>query len=611
MKRLGSFLSLLIIISLAACGNGEEIAPDEQEALDQVINDIDALSIEPGTTLPTEVDGFDVTYNDDDDIVSESGEIDYGYYDASMEPVITVMLGDIEETLSLTLSEPEPLSISRTVDFRNRADEYLLDDTSVDIRYNVEHTVPYISLSDAIDLLDGGEKDGAIDADSMDIDQNGDVWTLTVETENEPEAEDEEPVGEDRTFTLEFDASANEAHVNKFDFFNAFSESTQTDFGQDLEVKDFSVEYADGATFAFDDYNLNLFNHDDELYIPFQIANKFLSGQMYDMHYISDEIIGYDGYSYERSQSAIRNSSRSDETMHPLRQQYTYDYMTFVFDHFYGLKDDQGVDTYYDVFEEDDFFEDGNRHYINIFEQIYALDDMHTSMSVNGMYTESDLPQLSLNILGDRARTFQNNLTAVDQQGLCANAVSSRTLDDESTAIINIPGFDENTGDEFGEALETLDDSVEDIVVDLSCNTGGVMGGMIQVLGYMTDEPVELYSLNAGDGATSNTTYTSDVDARDDINWHVRTSGVTYSAGNIMAQVVSDMDLGTLIGEQSAGGAASIQTVALPNGAIIVISSPSLSANANYESIEFGVPVDEEIPLSDFSDDEILKEAIQ
>ena len=614
--RLRLIALLLVVLALGACESEIENETDDdlQDAAQALHSEFDGTTHTEEVSLPTTFEGFDVTYESSSSLFEE-GTLDVpGYYegDASAEVTFT-MDGETSKTFTLELRTGDTLEHSRTISFRNIADEYELDARDVEIVYNEPHTVPYIELNDALELLDGGEKDGAIDLDALEIDRADGVITITNHVEGD-EAEEEDPEAgytpEDRTYTLVIDTQENTVEVNKFDFFNSFSTPPLTDFGQDLNVVDYSVDYSDGVTFDLDDYNMTIFDNEDGVYLPFHLANTFFSGQMYDIHYLGDEIIGYDGYSYTRAASAIRNSSRSEATIEERRRQYTYDYTAFVFDHFYGLKEDQGVDTYYDVFDKDDFMATGNTHYINLFNAIYGLDDMHTSMPLNGMYTTDELPGLTMNVLGERSQEFQGALTAVNQQGLCGSEVTVRTIDDGRVGVISIPGFDEDTGNDFADALDALEATVDDVVVDLSCNTGGVVGGMIQVLGHMSDEPIDLHTLNAADGTTSVTSYASDVEARTEYSWHLRTSGATYSAGNMMAQTFKDMELGTLIGEQSAGGASSIAPVALPNGAVIIISSPSVNTDENFNSTEFGVPVDTYVSVSEFSDDDSLLDAI-
>jgi C-terminal processing protease CtpA/Prc len=121
---------------------------------------------------------------------------------------------------------------------------------------------------------------------------------------------------------------------------------------------------------------------------------------------------------------------------------------------------------------------------------------------------------------------------------------------------------------------------------------------------------MEYYSLNAGDGLKSKSTFTSENTTEGDYEWFILTSPVTYSAANLFASMARDMGLATIIGQQSSGGAASVKIMIMPNGTVIRISSPNIIANSNFESIEFGIPVDIAIPLDILSDDDQNLDAI-
>src|SRR5690606_24633008 len=93
--------------------------------------------------------------------------------------------------------------------------------------------------------------------------------------------------------------------------------------------------------------------------------------------------------------------------------------------------------------------------------------------------------------------------------------------------------------------------NVENIVVDLSYNTGGNLGALLRVLGYMTEMPIEMSYMNPTDG--SNVTYFVDVEteAYDEVNWFIMTSKVTFSAANLMTSIAQHMGFATIIGTQS------------------------------------------------------------
>lgn len=510
-----------------------------------------------------------------------------------------------------TLPEPT-VSNTETLEFTNIADEYLLDDVSIDIHYTEAEGLPYVDVESFLALLDGGTQSGAIILEDVDVivDDN----TIRIEYFSDSTADlepGEEPLMEDITYFIEIDFDTNLITVSHFDFFGAYQQATQTDFGSGLSVADYTYEYKDPVVFDLNTYRLDTIVHNDELLIPFHLANLLFSGSMYDVYYNGDELIGFDTYQRSDVESQVRDSSYSGSEMTWLKALRTYNYTVFTFDHYYGLRYDQDVDTYYDVFDQEALT--SNNHDEAVWDLAYDLDDLHTSHLMYGYHSDEDTKVLTdLADVGDRTRDFYYDLFALrDDMGLCSDKNTVTYYDEGDVARVRITGFDENTPDEFGALMDTVvtDGTATKVVVDISCNTGGIVGGMIQVLGYMTDDLLPIHGLNAGDLSTYTAYYDSETEALD-YDWYILSGPITFSAGNMMTQIASELDNVTILGEDSEGGAASITTNILPSGATLIMSSNNLSADSNYNSIEMGVPVDYHIDMDDFKSETAILAAI-
>lgn len=162
---------------------------------------------------------------------------------------------------------------------------------------------------------------------------------------------------------------------------------------------------------------------------------------------------------------------------------------------------------------------------------------------------------------------------------------------------------------------------VKNIILDLSYNMGGNVGALYRVVGFVTDQPFRKTSINVGTGSRS-TTYTQivGIDAYDHLNWALLTSPLTYSAGNELATIFVENNLGPVIGLQSGGGSASITPVLLPNGTAFTMSSNNLNGFRTgtgteedpyvYTSNEFGVTPDYIISIELIYDNDTLLDAI-
>ncbi|MFW5838623.1 MAG: S41 family peptidase [Bacillota bacterium] len=519
------------------------------------------------------------------------------------------MTRDFYVTLE-TLPEPTVSEIEE-LSFTNIATEYLLDDTMINVYYTEPKGLPYVDVESFLTLLDGGTKDGAIVLEDVDIIINENTLSIEYFADNTSDLEPgEEPLMEDMTYSIEFDFDNNLVTVSHFDFFGAYQQATQTDFGAGLSVADYTYEYSSPVVFDLNAYRLDTMIHEDEFLIPLHLANLFFSGSMYDVYYNGDELIGFDTYQRYDVEDDLRTSSINGEEMTWLKALRTYNYTVFTFDYYYGLRYDQDVETYYDVFDQEALTSEN--HDAAVWDLAYSLDDLHTSHLMYGYHSDEPTKVLSdLADVGERTQSFYYDLWDLQDMNLCSYKNNVTYYDDRDVARIRVTGFDEDTPDEFAKLMDKINDdgTATKIIVDISCNTGGIVGGMIQVLGYMTDDLLPIHGLNTGDMSTYTAYYDSETEALD-YDWYVLSGPITFSAGNMMAQVSKELDNVTVIGEDSKGGAASITTNILPSGAIIIMSSNNLSADADYNSIEMGVEVDYHVDMSDFNNESAIMDAI-
>ena len=156
-----------------------------------------------------------------------------------------------------------------------------------------------------------------------------------------------------------------------------------------------------------------------------------------------------------------------------------------------------------------------------------------------------------------------------------------------------------------------------DIILDITWNTGGNIGALYRVVGFITDEPFAVSGLNGDTGG--NSTYFVDIpgiDAFDHLTWALLTTPTSFSAANELATIFMANDLGPIIGLQSGGGACSITPILLPNGTAFTMSSNNISAYRTgsgteedpyvYQNTEFGITPDYLIDISEIYDEAVL-----
>jgi hypothetical protein len=159
-------------------------------------------------------------------------------------------------------------------------------------------------------------------------------------------------------------------------------------------------------------------------------------------------------------------------------------------------------------------------------------------------------------------------------------------------------------------------------MLDLSWNTGGNVGALYRIVGFITDEPFMTARISGDTGGTSSSfVRINGVPVYKNLNWALLTSPLTFSAANSLATIFKMNDLGTIIGLTSGGGASSITPILLPSGTSFTMSSNSVSAIRTgsgteedpyvYENNEFGITPDIIIEITEIYDEEILLTAFE
>lgn len=500
------------------------------------------------------------------------------------------------------------LSRSIKLPFINTSDEYLVTNKpEIDVFFTDTGTVPYMDVEAFMGMLDG-----AIDLPIINFSTDGDLMVIDYRLQDTDD--NNQPIFWDYDARLNF--SNNTIEVDDFSFFSNYVKSSETNFSEGLEFLGGIGVNSNEVIIDLDDYRIDLIRYNDLYLAPVSVLNLiFLNSLYYDVYYNGDTLYGFDTFSALDSASPVINqiktSSFNSLTMGQDMKQLTYHFLALAFDYFYGLKDYKGINSFYDYLSENGYADqiligDDKRLYEGLFAVAYGLDDLHTWHEATGFYepTSFNVPLTSLNQLGPETQAFYQGRWAKEDQielvfGVGNMPPDYRLLDDDTIAVIFFRGFNVDTPAFVKDILDSLPESVDDVIIDLSFNTGGNVGAVFRLFGYMTEQQIQYSSMNPVDGSAATYFYESSYVAFD-YNWYVMTSSVTFSAANLMASMAKEMGVATIIGTQSSGGAASIGLFVTPDGTILlrstlnVFANVSVDANENrtYTSIEAGVPVD-------------------
>ena len=144
---------------------------------------------------------------------------------------------------------------------------------------------------------------------------------------------------------------------------------------------------------------------------------------------------------------------------------------------------------------------------------------------------------------------------------------------------------------------------IENVVLDLSNNTGGAVDAAVVVLSwFLGDAPFSVK--NMATGAMSTAVYRADInldhqyDEKDtvaDRNLYCLISPVSFSCGNLVPAALKSSQKVTLIGRTSGGGSCVVQPMSTAYGTIFQISAAqrmSFLKNGSFYDIDQGVDPD-------------------
>jgi hypothetical protein len=534
-----------------------------------------------------------------------------------------------EEDYNITVDPFGEVSVTNSVElpFYGTSEEYVVADKPfVELFYVNNGTVPYIDIETYINMLDG-----AIEASEL---MYTPVGEDVLEVSYDVSWEDFDGTIINDTYTAVINFTDNTFAVDTFDFFGNYVADTSSDYGDGLNYID--AEYVDSnpIVIPLGEYNFDIITYDDggtTLYLmPLAVTNLLFAGNIYyDAYYNGDAIYGIDTFSLSGIDQDdplwddVRVSSLNTEDMSEDMKWASYNFLALAFDYFYGLKEDHGVDTHYDLLSasaQSIITGSDSDLYNFMFDWAYGLDDLHSWHIFGGYYNQPSWPGLSINDLGPKSRAwYEQGLWAMDDlieakygSAGMPEMPNFELLDNDKTAVVHITGFTIDTPDEFKATLDSLPASVENVVIDLSDNTGGNVGAVFRIFGYMTESAFTYHSQNPTDGSAVTIYIESDYVAYD-YNWYIVSSKVSFSAANLMISMAKENGIATIMGQKSSGGASSIGSLITPDGSVLMISTLNVLSTRignevdgyEYVSVEYGIEPDY-IMVNPISDVEIV-----
>ena len=450
-------------------------------------------------------------------------------------------------------------------------------------------------------------------------------------------------------YTLSFDFDKRKLVYEDYDAFihkssdtaliDMVAESSTDDEGNALLIwrnkADSFDRYGDVMTVDLGAYGIPMVAQDGSYYLPLQTLNDFtllpsligfvFNGQALFMAY--DEIFfDYKVGEYTEVADLYYEAPTADRS--DALAEYSYNELCLALDTFYGLKNVHDIDSFRQLFWQIGYDEvlsgrsalDADNALKSFID--YYLDDLHsvfneysalagrnpipgsTGMSNRKIDAHSDIYSAA------RDRAYPDGWLAYEEVG--------------NTAYITFDSFESWYGASSyyaaKEESERLDDTVaqiidaharitrenspiENVVLDLSNNTGGAVDAAVVVLSwFLGDAPFSVR--NMATGALSTAVYRADInldhkfDEKDtvaDKHLYCLISPVSFSCGNLVPAGLKSSQKVTLIGRTSGGGSCSVQPMTTAYGTVFQISSAlrmSFLKNGSFYDIDQGIEPD-------------------
>lgn len=331
---------------------------------------------------------------------------------------------------------------------------------------------------------------------------------------------------------------------------------------------------------------------------------------------------------------------------------FTYQELRFAFYELYGNTKNNVIKDFDNFIKEQEYKDDLLSLDAAVYDDAMAklllkgVDDAHTTIQYPSIFDNPTLANTNYysgKYEGDRRKYITNTL--IENQNKRTTAGLSDGIDIvNKTAFIafdkfeftpSIKAFSEyentNPNDYADNPMELMASSfnkiiknnIDNVVVDLTCNGGGLVNCMPYLLAFFTKDPEIVGHLKLND-TIIDFHYEVDLD-RDGVfagdtdtfagkyNFYVLTSSASFSCANHFATLCRNMNFGKVIGERSAGGSCIISYLGNSSGYVYHSSSEWTSLlleNEQYVTNDYGVEPDIAIDASHFYDHEYIDQLL-
>ena len=493
-----------------------------------------------------------------------------------------------------------------------------------------EDYIPYLTLKDYASLYEPHFAEGV--TSDVEEDYYSAVWTVY---------KDKQPL-----FVTEIDFSS-EKILLAGSLEAAYKED---DDPRDLKALNYGLEMTgEGkylssktySTFSFSGLNMKHFDHENEHYFPLGLLDiTYLdNSQIYFTynyaHILSTrDVDNYETLTYVDNDKSYTFDSQMEENATDAEIpsyliKYNANLFLYLMNNFYGLKSHKGIKSFPSYYKNNNiysslFSSNDNTRGMAYSDALSILDDNHTLLvSANKSWGEDSCglirrygegcfkrSELRPKLQQYRTSAYGNSKPGKDyllsSDGKTALFSFDSFVFGTSDQVFNEDGSIKETAGEYDTYFLILDllsklkasGTVENVILDVSVNGGGVVGIMLKLLCLLTkdnssylalydDTNSSLYNYHSRIDLNGDDKYESNECFGNDFNFYILTSDYSFSCANAFPCTAQVLKSAKIIGQKSGGGECAVAVHYLPNSEYVYHSSNLHLGYYNEEKNKF------------------------
>ena len=555
----------------------------------------------------------------------------------------TILISSLTACNISTPKDEGNFTVDSNSSFENLSDEYTIKNSTLNTYYlEGDKSVPYVDVREFVTALNG-----FLDSDNI----KGSLYNFMSYMVLSYTYKSYTYKGvQSYRYNCIFDWNEDTIRVVDDGFFNVIKKSTSaTSYNSHQALLSANADSQDSqVVYNLKDYGMQISYYQKHILVPFSVMNLlFCSTNMYNVYFNGSDYYGVMYYMNDTNpdeyKSIMEKGDYYQATPTAQAREFNYNFISFVMNDFYGLKDFYNVIDYRKYFEDngykDQFLSTDTsvftKGYLNFFYK--DLDELHTAITNYNLYDPNSGYKLSDNgslasFYGDFRTKYKKQsveLATLAKEKYGEGGVPAIRYIGKETAVLHFDEFSVGTNEQIKSDTpwkydtyefmkhyldEAVDKGVNNVIIDLSTNGGGSEAAMIRALGFLRDtgkDPVELSIHNYQTNQNIDYKYGVDINEKRyfNLNYSVMTSVCTYSAANYFTGSFINMGLGNVIGQQSGGGMCAILPVVLPDGTSVVMSGPSQLkikiSDSFYKDVQAGFKPDKTFDQNSYFYDDV------